>query len=123
MARKDSDGDSKPKSKMKFILIGVVILAIAGGGVAGGWWYFGSAKPAAHAEAEAEEPPAEEHSSEEAEPEGEKPAGGHAQAGQDGILNFEPFLVNLADKDAFRYVRVTMRVKVTNKTKAEQIMS
>ena len=37
------------------------------------------------------------------------------------ILNFEPFLVNLADRDAFRYLRVTIRLQATSKAAAERV--
>jgi flagellar FliL protein len=45
----------------------------------------------------------------------------HGAANENAIINFEPFLVNLADTDAVRYLRVTIRVAVTNKQKAESI--
>lgn len=36
-------------------------------------------------------------------------------------LNLEPFLVNLADKDAVRFVKVTFRLGVTEKNAEEEI--
>jgi flagellar FliL protein len=105
------------KSKFKFILILLLCIPAAGAGGFFGWRYFSPAPAAAAAESEAstEEAPAEESESATSEHgEGER-------GGQSTVLNFEPFLVNLADKEISRYLRVTIRLQVTSKQAAEKI--
>src|SRR5262249_8750064 len=51
------------------------------------------------------------------------PKSGRKEVSEGVTINFEPFLVNLADKDASRYLRTTIRVVVTNKETAEKITS
>ena len=59
--------------------------------------------------------------------EGGSPASGHegSSEGERGaastILNFEPFLVNLADHEASRYLRVTIRLRVSTSSTAAKI--
>lgn len=114
------------KSKLSLILIALLVLMTGAAGFFG-WQYF-SASPkvapqpetATKAENEGEEtePPA-------AEGEGEHGAGGeHAEKGnQSTVLNFEPFLVNLADRDSSRYLRITIKLQVANKGTADKIVS
>ena len=117
----------KPK-KSKFSLILLVLLVFMTG-AAGffGWQYFAAAPKV---EPKAEAAPTVGKEGEEAEPpstgeEGERGAGGeHAEKGnQSAVLNFEPFLVNLADRDNSRYLRITIKLQVANKGAADKIAS
>jgi flagellar protein FliL len=128
MAKQDSreSGDqAQPvakRSKLGLILIAAVILT---GGAAGffGWQYFRGLKANASAQAESGET---EQANEHSKPKNEK---GNSlksvrkEVSEGVTINFEPFLVNLADKDASRYLRTTIRVVVTNKETAEKITS
>lgn len=84
-----------PKRKSRallFIVLGLVVLGGAGGG--GFWWWRHSAK------AEAAPPPAKEAT---------------------GILALEPFVVNLADRDASRFLRVTIKIVLDDEETAKEI--
>jgi flagellar FliL protein len=60
-------------------------------------------KPAAHGEAEAK-------------------GGGHGGAPETGaIADLDPFIVNLADQPEVRYLKVTMKLELTNASAAEEI--
>ena len=107
------------KSKLKLILILLLIPVIGAGGFFG-WRYFSPSPKAATSETEAsaEEAPAEESGSAGGSEHGEGERGG-----QSTVLNFEPFLVNLADKEISRYLRVTIRLQVNSRQAAEKIAS
>jgi flagellar FliL protein len=95
--------------KKKLILIGVivlVVLAIAGGGAA--WWL---KKRAAHAAALAEEEG------------GAKAAVEHKvdMSHPPTFLPLEPFVVNLADRDADRYAQIGITLEVESPAFAEQM--
>lgn len=93
----------KPRSRLlKWIVLSVLLLLLLGGGGGAGWWFF------------LRTPPADEEGGEAAAAEPAKPAG-------DGIVAMEPFLVNLADKDASRFLRVTLRLVVETKKEAAEI--
>jgi flagellar FliL protein len=111
------------KSKVGLILIALVVLMAAAAGFFG-WQYFKSSKANAsmqadtgHEEEEVAESPKAKHEK------GKSSKSGHTEASDGATINFEPFLVNLADKDASRYLRATMRVVVANKEMAERITS
>ena len=109
------------KSKIKLILLLLLIPAMGAGGFLG-WRYFAASPvPATSAEGEAasEEGPAEKPEAAANAEHGEGERGGT----QSTVLNFEPFLVNLADKEISRYLRVTIRLQVANKQAAEKIAS
>jgi len=112
-------GAAPKKSKLKLVLIVMLILALGGGGFFG-WKYF-SAKPAPAARNTSAEgnAPAEAETTASAGSEG----GERGSTQQSTLLNFEPFLVNLADRDASRYLRVTIRLQLVNKNSAEKIGS
>jgi flagellar FliL protein len=75
----------KPRSKLLIISILVVVLLLGGGGAGAYWWM------RVHAEgAEGDAAKEEEH----AEP---------------GMVSLEPFVVNLADTEARRYLRINVR--------------
>ncbi len=81
----------------------IVLLLVLGGGGAGGYFYFFKGAPAA---AHAEEP----------EPEAE-----HAPATGTGIVPMEPFVVNLADPGAIRFLRVNLSLVVKDEELAKEI--
>ena len=89
------------KSKKGFMMI--VLLLVLGGGGAGGYFYFFKGAPAA---AHAEEP----------EPEAE-----HVPATGTGIVPMEPFVVNLADPGAIRFLRVNLSLVVKDEELAKEI--
>jgi flagellar FliL protein len=107
------------KSKLKLLLI-LLLIAVIGAGGFFGWRYFSPAPALAAAEGEASN---EEASAEES---GSAARGEHGEGergAQSTVLNFEPFLVNLADKEISRYLRVTIRLQITSKQAAEKIAS
>ena len=112
----------KPRrSKFTLILMVLLLLTMGAAGFFGWKYMSGNAKPtvaaegAPHAEdAEASEEAATDESGHGGSGEGERGA-------VSTILNFEPFLVNLADRDVSRYLRVTIRLQVINKSAAEKI--
>jgi flagellar FliL protein len=102
---------------MKWIVIAVsAVVLLAGGFLA--WRYLGAGPASAHVSKDASN--AEESSADEKPDKGEKGERG-SHANENGVINLEPFLVNLADKDNYRYLRITMRVVITTRSRAEQI--
>lgn len=99
---------SAPKKKsglLKWIVISlVVLLLLGGGGGAAAWWFFFRPAPV---EGEGGAGEAAKHAA-------AKPLG-------DGIIPLEPFLVNLADKEAQRFLRVTLRLVVETEEEAKEI--
>jgi flagellar FliL protein len=86
------------KSKGGFMkLLVIVLLAVAGGG-GGAYFYFVKAAPAQAKEAEPEPEP--------------EPT---------GIVELEPFVVNLADTGATRFLRVTLSLVVQDEEQAKEI--
>ncbi len=54
--------------------------------------------------------------------EAESKGGGHAGGGETGaIADLDPFIVNLADSPEVRYLKVTMKLELTNASAAEEI--
>jgi len=108
------------KSKFKLILIAMLVPLLGAGGFFG-WQYFSAAPSPAVAGSEHGD---EEQAADDSE------SGGSAEHGESGeksaqstVLNFEPFLVNLADREISRYLRVTIRLQMTSKGAAEKIAS
>jgi flagellar protein FliL len=90
----------KKKSKLVWILL-VVALVVLGGGGAGAYWYFSrSAAPAEGKEAKAPE---------------------HEETSEPGLVELEPFVVNLADAGGQRYVRVAMRLLTHDEEQAAEV--
>ena len=79
------------------IILAVVVILLGGGGAAA---YFVMRQPPA------------------ARDQHEAPAPSHAD---DGIVSFEPFVVNLADPGAARYLRISIRLIVEKLEEAERI--
>lgn len=90
----------KKSGLLKWIVITLVLLLLlgGGGGAAAWWFYFRPHAPESGA-AQVKE---------------SKPHG-------DGIVAMEQFLVNLADKDSQRFLRVTLRLVVATKEEAKEI--
>jgi flagellar FliL protein len=88
----------KKKSKLVPILLTVGLVLVAGGGGAGAYWYF--SRPPQTEDAKAPEP--------EAPPE-------------PGLVEMEPFVVNLADPGGQRFVRVSMRLLTYDEDQAAEI--
>jgi flagellar FliL protein len=86
----DAPAAAPKKKKSKLVLILVLAFVLLGGGGAGAYWYFAhSVERRDGEEAKAEEPEA---------------------APEPGLVELEPFVVNLADPGGQRYVRVSMRL-------------
>jgi len=105
------------KSKMKWIVIALSAVMVLAGGFLG-WRFLGAGPASAHV---SKESASSEDSGADEKPEKNEKGEKGSHANENGVINLEPFLVNLADKDNYRYLRVTMRIVVTTRTKAEQI--
>ena len=88
----------------KILMFVTIVLVLAGGGSAGAWWWFHRAEAVA---------PADGHAAAKAEPQ--------ADPKDSGVLAMEPFLVNLADQDAPRFLRATLGLVVADKEHAEHL--
>jgi flagellar protein FliL len=84
----------------KLLVIGCAVLLLAGGG-AGAWWWWASRAAAAGGDQDGEH----------REPSGK---GRKASAHETAAVALDPFLVNLADRDASRFLRVTLQLVVDN---------
>jgi flagellar protein FliL len=98
--------EKKKSGAMKWIVIGLVALLLLGGGGAAAWWFFLRTPPAQAAEGEGE--------GEAGAAAGEKKEKATKPKG-DGLIAMEQFLVNLADQDAQRFVRVKLGLVVESK--------
>lgn len=105
----DNDAGQKEEQKkgspLKLIIILVVALAGLGGGGFFAYAKFFKAKPPA---AEA----GESHGQQ---------AGGHAQPEKLVIYDWEPIMVNLADPGGKRYLKLNMKVELTNEKALEEL--
>ncbi len=98
----DATAAQKKKGKGKlFIILGAVIVLLGGGGAAA---YFTILKPAP-AEGDAAKAAESEHKTPEA----------------NGIIAFEPFVVNLADPGGRRFLRINIRLLVPEEEEAKHI--
>jgi flagellar protein FliL len=91
------------KKTLLFVTLGLVL---AGGGGAGAWWWMHRAQAAA---------PADAHGGE------KKPDEAAEDATEQGVLALEPFLVNLADPDAPRFLRATLSLAIAGSDDAEHL--
>jgi flagellar FliL protein len=86
--------EAKPKKKMSMpIIIGAVVVVAGGGG--GAYWYLHRAAPPA-------------------------PVAKHVVV-EHGIVAFEPFVVNLADPNSSRFLRITLQLVVSDEKEAAHI--
>ena len=92
----------KKKSKLIPILLSVLFVILAGGGGAGAYWFYTHRAPSEAGGEEAEEPKVEE-------------------APPPGIVEMEPFVVNLADPGGQRFLRVSMRLLTYDKDQAAEL--
>jgi len=111
-----------PKARKGKLLIFLVVgLLLAGGGGGAYWWLTrASAEEVLDEESEeGEEADAGEGEDGAADGQNKKKAAKPPEAHD--VLALEPFLVNLADKEASRFVRVTMRLAITEKGGAAHV--
>jgi flagellar FliL protein len=95
MAEQPAAASAAPKKKSKALLLIVLGLVVLGGAGGGGFWYW---KHSANAQGA---------------PEAKKEA--------TGIVPLDPFVVNLADKGASRFLRVTIKLVVDDEGVAKEI--
>jgi len=116
---KAAAGAAPKKSKMMLIIILLLVVIVGAGGFFG-WKHFkAKADTTAHADPSGHD---EEESDDEEKPKkGKKKKKEKDHAKEGATVNFEPFLVNLADKEASRYVKTSIRLLVANKESAETI--
>jgi flagellar FliL protein len=89
-------GAPKKKSKLKLVLILVLVFVVLGGGGAGAYWYL----------------------SQRSAPRGRQAAAEPEEVLEPGLVELDPFVVNLADPGGQRYVRVAMRLLTHNEEQA-----
>jgi flagellar FliL protein len=90
----EASGTPQKQSKLVVILLVLVVLLLAGGG-AGAYWIFTQRGTAA---APAPPPPVEE-----------------------GIVAFDPFVVNLADAGSTRFLRLSLRLVINSEEVAKEM--
>jgi flagellar FliL protein len=97
---------AKKKGKLSSLLVMIVaILLLLGGGGAGAFWWMSRQGGAEAARA------------------GEHAAAPHEDESHASAVSLPTFTVNLADKDASRYLRTTLSLIVTNADAAEELTS
>ncbi len=110
------EGAQKKGLPIKLIIIALGGLLLLGGGGFAVWTFFLAPKPEAAAEGHGEEGKAAEHKAESKDSGGH--GGGHGKSEKaTAMMTLEPFLVNLNDPKAKRYLKVTLAVD----TKEEKI--
>lgn len=129
MANAAEAPEGKKKSGfLKYIILVVLLLVLGGGGYFAYLKFFAAkpAPPAAEATAEGQPAPEEKPKAEEkheAKPEEKKAEGGHGEAkgghgGKDKApsnnVALPPFVVNLADPNARRYLKIVLDVEMTS---------
>ncbi|MEW5978223.1 MAG: flagellar basal body-associated protein FliL [Acidobacteriota bacterium] len=122
--KKDNPGAAPkpPKSKLTLILLAMVII-LAGTAGFFGWNYFKGQHVSAAEPDEGHEKDSD-HSASEAGKKRNKSSKSKKEdldLLQGATLTFEPFLVNLADTEASRYLKVSMRLLVSDKEVSEKI--
>ncbi len=93
-----TDSAAKPKKKSKLIPILAVVFVLLAGGGAGGYWMYAKRTGAAG----------------EAAPKEEKPP-------KSGVVDMEPFVVNLADENGKRFLRVNMKLLTWDEEQAAEM--
>jgi len=99
-AKETEKADAKPKKKSKLVPILAVVFVLLAGGGAGGYWMY--SKRTAEAGGEA------------AKKEEEKPP-------KSGVVDMEPFVVNLADESGKRFLRVNMKLLTWDEEQAAEM--
>lgn len=108
-------GPAKPNRKKLLILGGIGVAAVAAIGV-GVFLYLGSGKGGGPKEAQAHNAPAKEKGGKEGEKGGAKEG---LKAGSPLFFPLEPFILNLADIDSNRYLKISVTLEF-NDTKGTQ---
>lgn len=114
------DGEAPKKSKKKLILIIIIVLllgVLGAGGFFGYKWWMGRS----HAPADANATEQAEGHGGEAKPEG---AADNASAGPDGVgelVSIPPLLVNLAEPQGRRYLKLALDIEVKDKLAADEL--
>jgi len=118
---KATAGAAPKKSKMMLVII-LLLVVVAGAGGFFGWKYFKSAKADTTGHADASGHGDEESGdTEDRQKKAKKNKKKDNVHGDGATISFEPFLVNLADKEASRYVKTSIRLLVANKESAEAV--
>jgi flagellar FliL protein len=100
-AKETAEPPKKPKPKLIWILAGLFILLLLGGGGFWGFRYYKGSKPAAAGQGAQQEKA--------------------KKSEMKATLHLEPFLVNLADKDTVRFVKVTFQLGLADATLGEEL--
>ena len=114
MSEKPAPKKEEKKGRSKLVPILVALLVLGGGG-GGAYWFFVHKAAAAAAEEDDEETAADGHGSKAREhDDSEKPAGKKRKKTVEaaGLAELEPFVVNLADQDASRFVKAKISLAV-----------
>ena len=98
-AEKTEKTDAKPKKKSKLIPILAVVFVLLAGGGAGGYWMYSKRTAEAGGETHKEE---------------EKPP-------KSGVVDMEPFVVNLADESGKRFLRVNLKLLTWDEEQAAEM--
>jgi flagellar FliL protein len=98
-AEKTEKADAAPKTtkKSKLIPILAVVFVLLAGGGAGGYWMYSKRAAQTGVPAKEEEPP------------------------KSGVVDLEPFVVNLADESGKRFLRVNMKLLTWDEDQAAEI--
>ncbi len=122
------DGEAPKKSKKKLIIIlgiSVLLLAVLGGGGFFGYkWWMGKKAAAGGDNATEQKAEAGAHGEKKAEggAEGEKKGEkGAAAVEASELVSIPPFLVNLADPQGRRYLKLALDIEVKDKIAADQL--
>ncbi len=101
-----------PKKKSKKLLLIIIVAVVLLGGGGGGFYFWkikGSAEPAEHAAKKNTKPAGEAHAEGEADEDGVKE-----------VIELQPFIVNLADPNESRYLRMTISLGVGESESGEE---
>jgi flagellar FliL protein len=98
-AEKTEKSDAKPKKKSKLTPILAVVFVLLAGGGAGAYWMYSKRTAGAGGEAAKKE---------------EKPP-------KSGVVDLEPFVVNLADESGKRFLRVNMKLLTWDEEQAAEM--
>ena len=91
--------EEKKGSKLKLIIIGVVVLVLLAGGGTAAYFFFFKAKPVA----------------------GSKKPAGQEKPSVSVFWPMDPYIVNLIDNDAERYLKVVMQLELSDQKMVEEM--